>query len=174
MTTETPSGGSPGEPLASPHVGPTTIPTTAATLDESTLDALGQVLAGEHAVIWAYGALGPHLDKTGEDRVRALLVMHQASRQGVRAAVLGAGGEPVAAEPAYALPIVPTDQTTASQLAGLVEERLAAVYADLVAATRDRGLRTRGVSGVVESMLRAASWGPTETRFPGLPEREDS
>lgn len=178
MTDTLPSGASPSgtadQPSTVPSLGPTTTPTTTASLDAASLAALQQVLAGEHAVIWAYGALGPHVDPTAEDRVRALLVAHQTTREAVRADIVGGGGRPVAAEPAYALPIVPRDATTAAQLAALVEERLAAVYADVVAAGPEPALRTRGVDGVIVSALRAASWGPTETTFPGLPEREDT
>lgn len=155
-------------------VGPTITPAVTASLDPPSLQALQLVLAGEHAVVWAYGALGPHLDDAGQDRARELLVTHQATREVVRAELIGAGGDPVAAEPAYAVPILPRDPTTAAQLAALVEERLAAVYADLVAATSELRLRTLGVDEVVESTLRAASWGPTETTFPGLPERDDA
>lgn len=151
--------------------GPTTTPTVTSSLDPAAMTALQQLLAGEHAVVWAYGALGPRLDEAGEELARSLLVAHQRNREAVRAQVIGAGGQPVVAEPAYALPITPTDPNAAARLAGLVEERLAAVYADLVASATDVDLRWQGVAGVVQSAVRAALWGLTGTTFPGLRSR---
>jgi len=161
----------PAPPPVRPSLGPTSTPAVTASLEPAELAALQEVLAGEHAIVWAYGTLGPRLGGTDEERARSLLATHQVLREVARAQVLAAGGRPVAAEAAYTLPLQPADPATAAQLAQLVEERLAEVYADLVAAAVDQQLRAQGVGGVVDATLRAASWGMTETAFPGLPER---
>lgn len=161
----------PAVPTVAPPLGPTTSPLVTASLPAATVDALQAVLAGEHAVCWAYGSLGPHLGDEDEGRARSLLVGHQFVRDAVRAQVVGAGAEPVVAQPAYDLPIVPIDPGTAAALANLVESRLAAVYGDLVAGTSDAKLRAQGADGLTECVLRAQSWGTTATTFPGLPER---
>lgn len=152
-------------------LGPTATPRVTGAIRPKAVDALQQVLAGEHAVVWAYGALGPRLDEAGSARALELLRAHEHRRDAVRAQLVGAGVQPVVAEPAYDLPADPVDAATAAQLASLVEERLAAVYADLVAATGDSQLRTDGVTGLVDSAVRALSWAPVPTTFPGLPER---
>lgn len=157
------------EPSAS--VGPTTTPRVTSSLPPVAVEALQQVLAGEHAVVWAYGTLGPRLGPSGAGRARRLLDAHEDRRDAVRAQLVGAGVQPVVAEPAYDLPADPVDAVAAAELAGLVEERLAAVYADLVAATDDTDLRTQAVVGVVDNAVRAQSWAPIATTFPGLPER---
>jgi hypothetical protein len=164
----------PAPPPAAPDLGPTTTPVATTTLDAGTSAALNTVLAGEHAVVWAYGALGPRLDEAGEEQARELLVVHERARDAVRAVVLGGGGTPVAAEPAYLLPADPVDPATAAAIARGIEERLAAVYGDLVAATADAAVRTIGVTGLLDCALRARSWGPTDTTFPGLTERATS
>lgn len=135
------------------------------------IDALQQVLAGEHAVVWAYGTLGPRLADPEAERALTLLVLHQRRRDAVRAQLVGAGAQPVVAEPAYDVPVDPVDPASAAELAALVEERLAAVYGDLVAATDAAELRTQAVTGLVDSAVRASSWAPIATTFPGLPER---
>jgi hypothetical protein len=84
--------------------------------------------------------------------------------------LVGAGATPVAAEPAYALPIEPTDAASAAELAATLEERLAAVYADLVAATNRLSLRSLGVDGVVTAARRLAQWRGSAPPLPGLPE----
>lgn len=161
------SGTSP--PVLPPSLGPTTTPLVTGAVRPDAVDALQQVLAGEHAVVWAYGTLGPRLADPA--RALTLLVQHQQRRDAVRAQLVGAGAQPVVAEPAYDLPIDPLDPASASELAALVEERLAAVYGDLVAASDDPDLRTQAVTGLVESAVRARSWAPIATTFPGLPER---
>lgn len=154
-----------------PSLGPTTTPIVTGAVQPDAVDALQQVLAGEHAVVWAYGALGPRLADPETERAFTLLVLHQRRRDAVRAQLVGAGAQPVVAEPAYDLPIDPLDPASAAELAALVEERLAAVYGDLVAASDAPDLRTQGVTGLVDSAVRALSWAPIGTTFPGLLER---
>lgn len=150
--------------------GPTISPTAGAALPGPALAALQAVLAGEHAVVWAYGTLGPRAGEA-EDVAFSQLVAHTTSRDRLRALVVQAGATPVAAEPAYALPVDPTDPGSAAQVAAIVEERLAAVYADLVAATSRGDLRSLAVDGVRTSAAGTARWRGSAPPLPGLPER---
>jgi hypothetical protein len=134
-------------------------------------DPLVPVLAGEHAVIWAYGVIGPLLDGDDQDRARTLLVEHERARDQLRARIVAAGGDPPVAEPAYELPTQPADSAGAHALAAEVEARLAAVYADLVAAATDAAEREIGVRGIATAALRSYDWGGSSGPFPGLPER---
>jgi hypothetical protein len=154
-------------------VEPTVAPTAGPALDPTELAALQAVLSGEHAAVWAYGVLGPRAG-TGMDQARNLMLEHARTRDDLRRIVVEAGGEPVPAEPAYALPIEPVDPTSAAQLAALVEDRLAAVYADLVAAALDPRLRSLAVTGVITCTDRVVTWRGTVSAFPGMPERAGS
>lgn len=176
MRRGSPSPRAPGTAAATsavppPSLGPTTTPLVTGAVQPDAVDALQQVLAGEHAVVWAYGTLGPRLSDPEAERAFALLILHQQRRDAVRAQLISAGAQPVVAEPAYDVPVDPVDPASAAELAALVEERLAAVYGDLVAASEDPDLRTQAVSGLVHSAVRAQSWAPIGTTFPGLPER---
>ena len=99
-----------------------------------------------------------------------MLLAHATARDALRALLVGAGATPVAAEPAYALPVDPTDAVSAAELAASLEERLAAVYADLVAATNRLDLRSLAVDGVTTAARRVAQWRGSAPALPGLPE----
>lgn len=160
-----------------PEVGPTVAPVPTAPLDGPVVNALQAALAGEHAVVWAYGVLGPRLNDNQQVTARAVLVEHGRSRDRLRTILVGAGAVPVAAEPAYDLPVDPVDAVRGLQLAALLEERLAAVYADLVAATGVTGgpaLRTLAVTALVDAARRTAGWRGSAPTFPGLPEEPDA
>lgn len=133
--------------------------------------ALAPVLAAEHTVVWAYGTLGSRLPAAEQDKARTLLVAHERARDSVRDAILAAGGKPPAAKPAYELPFALTDAASARRLAAFVESRLAAVYADLVAAESSLPTRQLGVTGLTTAAVRSYQWGGTPVAFPGLPER---
>lgn len=132
---------------------------------------LEPVLAGEHAAIWGYGVLGALLEDDAQDRARTLLVAHERTRDQLRARILAAGGDPPVAAPAYELPLKPTDGPTATGLAAQIESRLAAIYADLVAAADDHDGRQTGVDGVGTCAVRTTGWSGVSEPFPGLPER---
>lgn len=134
-------------------------------------DPLAPVLAGEHAVVWAYGVLGPLLNDDDQDRARNLLVAHQRTRDALRVRILADGGDPPVAQPAYDLLLHPTDDATARAVAAQLESRLAAVYADLVAAAKTQPDRQTGVDGVATCAQRSTAWSGRGEAFPGLPER---
>lgn len=145
-------------------------PTATTVLSEPVVAALQSVLAGEHAVVWAYGVLGPRAGDGREDFARDVLFAHATARDAMRARLVGAGATPVAAEPAYALPVDPTDPASAAELAAELEERLAALYADLVAATNRLDLRSVAVDSVTIAARRVAQWRGSAPALPGLPE----
>jgi hypothetical protein len=132
--------------------------------------ALQRLLAGEHAAIYGYGVAGARLAGTGRDRAVRAFTAHRVRRDALEALLRGRGAEPVAAEPTYALPRPVTTAADAVALATLLEERLAAVYADAVA-DLDGDLRGVAVSGLRECAVRAARWRGGSVAFPGLPER---
>lgn len=139
--------------------------------DEVVIEALQAALAGEHASVWAYGVAGARLPEAAQEQARTQLDAHRASVVRLTALVGQRGATPVAAEVAYALPFPVEDAASARRLAALVERRLAAVYADLVAAADSRQLRTAAATGLRYAAVRAAGWSGRTAAFPGLPDQ---
>jgi len=134
------------------------------------LQALQAALAGEHATIYGYGVAGARL--TGAARNRALTDFdsHRARRDELDALIRARGAEPVAAAPSYVLPSPVTSAHDAVVLLALLEERLAAVWADGVAAMSG-SLRTLAIGGLRDAAVTAARWRGGSVAFPGLPDR---
>lgn len=132
--------------------------------------ALRDALAAEHAVVYGYGVAGARLSGTARRRAERLVDRHRASRDELVSIVRDRGGDPVAAAPTYALPFPVRTAEQARALATLLEERLAAVWADAVAdLTGD--LRRLAVDRMTEAAVAAARWRGGSVPFPGLPER---
>jgi hypothetical protein len=132
--------------------------------------ALQQALAAEHAAVYAYGVVGARLPVSRRAGARSALDAHQARRDALVALVSAAGAEAVAAEPGYALPRPVRTASDAETLAVLVEERVAATYADVVASA-DGQIRRLAATALREAAVRAALWRDASVPFPGLPER---
>ena len=115
-------------------------------------------LAAEHAAVYGYGVVGARLRGKKQDDARSALSAHRLRRDGLRRTVQGLGGQPVAAEPAYRLPFPVPDEAAAMRLAAELEQRVAAVYADLVQATSGE-LRSDAARAVRDANARAARWG---------------
>ena len=135
----------------------------------TTTRVLQSVLAGEHATIYGYGVAGARL--TGTERRRALsdYDSHRARRDELEALIRARGEQPVAAASSYTVPSAVTSAADAVVLATLLEERLAAVWADAVEATSG-DVRRLAIGGLRDAALRAAVWRGGSVPFPGLPE----
>jgi hypothetical protein len=134
----------------------------------STLEALQAALAGEHACVYGYGVLGPHAAERDQRQVRAAYEAHRSKRDLLAEQVRARDAEPVAALPAYAVPFQVDDDRAARRLAGLLEERLAPFYADLVAAAEDTSLRETAARSLLETAVLSARWTGRTTALPGL------
>jgi hypothetical protein len=139
----------------------------------SVLDALQTTLAYEHAALWTYGVLGARTSQSATpelfDSLTTAYRQHRARRDQLRTLVREAGGEPVAAEPAYAVdePLVRPRQVQAAAVAleAAATETLAALVAQSAAQVRDWALT---------EAIWSATWqlelgGAAET-WPGAPE----
>jgi hypothetical protein len=126
-------------------------------------------LAAEHATIYGYGVAGAHL--RGADRQYALsaLAAHLDLRDRLIAMVEARHAKPVAAEPAYRLPMPVTNATTARALAAHLEQGCAGSLWDLVAASPSGShLRGLAISWLSDAAVRAAHWGARQA-LPGQP-----
>jgi len=134
-------------------------------------ESLQLVLAGEYACGYAYGLIGAQLGGDPREHARRDLADHSASRDTIRRLLLSRSVDPVPAAAAYNPPFVVNTPATAVRLAALVEDRLALVWADLVASARNAGdaeVATLAVAGVAASAVRSSAWSGTAQAFPGL------
>jgi hypothetical protein len=135
------------------------------------LDALQEVLAGEHAAVYAYGIVGARLEGSKDQKVaRADYALHLSRRDHVTAVILQAHGVPVGPLVAYDVGGPVTSKDEARALAARVEAATAGPYGDLVAATTGSE-RASAVGWLVDAAVRAVHWGGHATAFPGVAER---
>ncbi|MFJ5122778.1 ferritin-like domain-containing protein [Kitasatospora sp. NPDC088548] len=152
--------------------GPASPPAAAsgAGLSPEAVTALQRALSSEHAAVYGYGVVGARLpDDQQRADARTALAAHQARRDAWQRVLGGVGVTPSAAAAGYQLPFAVTDAAGAGRLAAHIETRLAAVYADLVAATTGPQ-RATAADSLRDSALRARRWGAAATPFPGLPD----
>lgn len=136
------------------------------------LDALQTTLAAEHAAVFVLGALGAQTSQSATPALFAdvtdAYTTHRQRRDDLIAMIRSAGGEPVAAEPGYELPVdlATTGAITARALR--LEQDAAATYAFLVASTTEAA-RAWAVRALVDTALRELRFGGRPQRLPGLP-----
>jgi hypothetical protein len=132
-------------------------------MSDATLDALIAAIDGESAAVYAYGVAIPRLSGSLGDLARGGLTAHRLRIVSLRQRI------PVADQPASAGGFdvdTPTDTTQAASLLAGVEVRLAAVYADLAAATTGTERRD-AVLSARECAVRSVAWGGEPQAFPG-------
>jgi hypothetical protein len=133
------------------------------------LAALQAALAAEHAAIYGYGLLGAHLHGAQQLAAANAWTLHKARRDRLAQLITGLGGQPVAAQPAYELPLQVTSAHTAVQLAAALESTLPDAYIGLAGAT-DPALRRLAAQSMQDAVTRQIKWNGTAptTAFPGL------
>lgn len=131
---------------------------------------LQRLLAAQHAVVYGYGAAGAHLGGPARARATRGWTAHREARDRLAGLVRERGGTPEPPAAAYALPSPVGTASDARTLLTLLEERLAAVWADAVA-DLDGDLRNLAAQGLAEAAVAAARWRGGSVPFPGLPER---
>lgn len=137
---------------------------------QAELTAVQAALAAEHAAVYGYGVVGGRISTDRRNEAREAYDAHRARRDALRRAVRDLGGTPRASAAAYALPFPVPDAAAAARLAAELEDRLAAVYADLVRAG-GRARRQEAAAALREAAVRAVRWRGSGVAFPGLVER---
>lgn len=157
---------------AATPAGPASSPSGQPSRDQpaGALAAVQAALAAEHAAVYGYGVVGARLTGRQRDQARAALDAHRARRDELERTARDLGGQPEAAAPAYALPFSVTDAAGAVRLAAVMEDRVAAVYADTVRELRGT-LRAEAARALSDSAVRAVGWRGRSVAFPGLTER---
>ncbi|MER5617936.1 MULTISPECIES: ferritin-like domain-containing protein [unclassified Streptomyces] len=139
-------------------------------MSAGTQKAAQAALAAEHAAVYGYGVVGGRVAEGRRAEAAAAHHAHRARRDALVRTVRGLGGEPVAAQAAYALPFAVPDPAAAVRLAAVLEDRVAGVYSDLVRAA-EGPLRREAADAMREAAVRAVRWRGSGVAFPGLAER---
>ncbi|MFJ8855646.1 ferritin-like domain-containing protein [Streptomyces sp. NPDC102437] len=139
-------------------------------MSAGTRKAAQAALAAEHAAVYGYGVVGGRVADGRRAEAAAAHHAHRARRDALVRTVRGLGGEPVAAQAAYALPFAVPDPAAAVRLAAVLEDRVAGVYSDLVRAA-EGPLRREAADAMREAAVRAVRWRGSSVAFPGLAER---
>ncbi|MEW1660553.1 MULTISPECIES: DUF4439 domain-containing protein [unclassified Streptomyces] len=134
------------------------------------LSATQAALAAEHAAVYGYGVVGGRVGADRRAEAQSSYDTHRARRDALRRTVRDLGGTPQAAAAAYELPFPVPDAAAATRLAAELEDRVAAVYADLVRAS-DGAHRKEAAAALREAAVRAVRWRGGGVAFPGLVER---
>ncbi|MFB7215844.1 ferritin-like domain-containing protein [Streptomyces sp. NPDC056255] len=139
-------------------------------MSAGTQKAAQAALAAEHAAVYGYGVVGGRVAEGRRAEAVAAHHAHRARRDALVRTVRGLGGEPVAAQAAYALPFAVPDPAAAVRLAAVLEDRVAGVYSDLVRAA-EGPLRREAADAMREAAVRSVRWRGSGVAFPGLAER---
>ena len=135
------------------------------------VDGLQRTLAAEHATVFVLSALGGRASSLSSAPLRAALAtaydVHVQRRDQLRRMITGAGGEPVAAEPAYRLPSPLTSATQIEAEALRVQRGCVTTYAALVAVTAGADRRW-AVGALVATAVAEAAFGGVPEPLPGL------
>lgn len=151
------------------------VPAASPTLDVTATEALQDVLATEHAALWAYSLAVAFLTEPNLRQARADAEAHRMLRGAVEQTLTDVGARPVSAQPAYATPRPVTDGPSAAALAVLAETDALAAWRSLLERTTDRRLRQAALSALTDGTLRCARWRtatgdtPAIPTFPGRP-----
>lgn len=135
--------------------------------------ALSALLAAEHAAVYAYGVLGARLDDAARKTALGAFDAHRFRRADLLLRLQARGLPRPGPAASYAVTV--TNRAQALALAVRVENDLAVLWRDLVAATDDPGLRRLGVQGLQDSAVRATVWrraagvSPLTEPLPGQP-----
>ena len=132
--------------------------------------AVLRALDAEYAAAFGYGVVGAFTGGADRRGATAALAWHQAQQTVLAGWLTAAGAVAPGPEPAYALPSPVTTPGGAVQLAALLEDRVAATYADVVAAAVGE-FRSLAAGALGACAVRAAQWRGSSEPFPGLPER---
>jgi hypothetical protein len=142
----------------------------------STLSALQETLAAEHAAVYVYGVLGGQTSRSQSPGLYAAISSaystHRARRDLLARAVTDLDGTPVAAAPAYDVPEHLDSPDAVTRAARDVEDACAGTYAVLVASTA--GARRRwAIEALNDAAVRVLALRGTPEMLPGADEYTD-
>lgn len=136
-------------------------------------EALQKTLAGEHAAVYLYGVIGGRVSSSSAaelwQRVSDAYTLHRGRRDQLMAMVRATKADPVEAEVSYELPSAASTPAQLQRAALSVEQRCAAVYADMVGSTSGAN-RQWALDALEDSAVRLLGFGGEPEPFPGVGE----
>jgi hypothetical protein len=142
---------------------------TRKTIDQSSIDALQDVLATEHAALWVYSLVVAFLPTDLAARARADSEAHRKLRGLIEQTLSDVGARPVSALPSYSPPTPVTDSRSASALAVVAETDASARWRSLLERTVDLPLRGAALAALLECTGRCAQWRSSAGMTPVVP-----
>ncbi|PRZ43563.1 uncharacterized protein DUF4439 [Antricoccus suffuscus] len=146
-------------------------------MSKEQVDALQAALRAEHAIIWAYGDIGAHAAVQRQDQVASVELRHRQRRDAIQTLLVAAGAVPDPSEPAYQLPKPVTNPTDAIEVAGMLEDKVAAAWRYVLGRSTDLDVRTLAVDSLIDAATQALRWRQvvsgtqaTTQAFPGFDE----
>lgn len=142
-------------------------------LSDAAVGALRGVLGAENAAVWVYGLSTAYVtDGSLKSAIGDAYDEHRGRRDAAEAALRGAGENPPAAQPAYALPQPVTDQSSALQALLTAEHDCQVGWRSALENTEDGSVRRTALDGLTTSAARSTRWSlvlgkPTPDPFPG-------
>ena len=137
------------------------------------VEGLQAALAAEHAAVHVLAVLGGRISASAQPdeaaAIRAAYDVHRARRDELRGLLAASGEVPVPAAPAYQVDAHDRDADVLVPVARETEERCAAVYAQVVAATAGAD-RQWAVEALLDSSVRVLGLGAGPSAYPGCPE----
>ena len=139
-----------------------------ATARGNDIAALQNALAAEHTAVYGYGVAGAQLSGADLANAKADWNAHRLARDNLTAMLTGLGATPVAASPAYRLPLAVGSAAAARRLAAALEEGVTSAYLAMVAVSNPN-LRFFAAKAMQTAANRAAAWSGSTVAFPGMP-----
>jgi hypothetical protein len=158
----------PGNPLAAAgSPGPASAPSGPA-LAAADTDALGALLAGEHAAVFGYAVVTARLDGSRRPAAERAWLAHQTRRDELERYLLARGAQPPVAAPAYDLGPLPQTPDQAEALAVRIEDGLAAAAAGALGPASGP-VRPAAAAILLASARTATGWSGQARALPGGP-----
>lgn len=146
-------------------------------MSKEQIDALQAALRAEHAIIWAYGDIGAHATAQRQDQVAAVELRHRQRRDAIQALLVAAAASPDPSEPAYELPKPVSTPIEAIEVAGILEDKMAAAWRYVLGRSNAADVRTLAVGALIDAATQALRWRQvvsgaqaTTQAFPGFDE----
>lgn len=138
-------------------------------MSDPVVGAMQEMLAGEHAAVYAYGVVGGRLDygTRYQELATTLYERHRDLRDKLVDRITEAGAEPVGTEPAYDLPVRVDSDDAAQRLGQQIEDRCSVLYAGVVAVA-DEDVRALAISALSKAAVAGVEWGAPSTALPGV------
>lgn len=134
------------------------------------IEALQATLAGEHAAVYLYGAIGARTSASADPTLYAAMLTghrkHRRRRDQLTAMIADRGAVPVASEVDYEVPAALTTAVELNNAALQVEHRIARTYSQLVESTTGAERRWALVA-LDNSAVSQVAFRGTPELFPG-------